>query len=95
MTAIYRSESKSATHPSKSKSTRRDITGRDGYIIAKSLYRYVATEGAKASKDQAWSDLQDARAILLAYFPGTIFGHDCPGSEVSLIDEKAPRDQLE
>ena len=70
----------------------RSITGRDSYIIAEALYRYIATEQAKPDREQSWSNLQDAIAIfnapsaqrMLASSPTNI-----------LIDEKAPRNHSE
>lgn len=44
----------------------RSITGRDSYIIAEALYRYIATEQAKSDREQSWSNLQDAIAVFNA-----------------------------
>ena len=33
----------------------RSITGRDEYIVAEALYRYIATEQAKPDHDQSWT----------------------------------------
>lgn len=69
-----------------------NVTGRDGYIIAQALVRFVATEALKPHKNQQWSNLNDARAILNARCPKAAWifcdEYDHP---VGLVDEKAPR----
>jgi hypothetical protein len=70
----------------------RGITGRDGYIVAECLYRYIATESAKPDHEQSWSNLQDARAIFNAFCGeqnAVFFANEYPA--VSLVDEKSPR----
>jgi hypothetical protein len=74
------------------------ITGRDSYIIAEALYRYIATERAKPDREQSWSNLQDAIAIFNAAVGANnacFFADQYPGVTVSLIDEKAPRNHSE
>ncbi len=75
-----------------------DITGRDGYIIAESLIRFIATEQQKPSSLRSWSNLQDARAIFNACCGAgnlAFFADQYPGLTVSLVDEKAPRNHSE
>ena len=42
----------------------RSITGRDEYIVAEALFRYIATEQAKPDHEQSWSNLQDCRCLF-------------------------------
>ena len=48
----------------------RDVTGRDGLIIAQALYWFIR-EQQKLPKEQfEWSNTEDAKLILLTLFPG-------------------------
>jgi hypothetical protein len=93
--SIYRTDSGTATSKaSPPKRKARSITGRDNYIIAESLYRYIATEQAKPDRECSWSNLQDARAIFNACVGKNnagFFADHYPGLTISLVDEKAPR----
>ncbi|MEY9413738.1 hypothetical protein ABIF69_000180 [Bradyrhizobium japonicum] len=74
----------------------RSITGRDEYIVAEALYRYIATEQAKPDHEQSWSNLQDCRCLFLALCGNAAFFADhYPGVTISLVDEKAPRELSE
>jgi hypothetical protein len=70
---------------------RNSVTGRDGFIIAQALYRFIGTEQEKPEREQQWSNLQDARAIFNHYFPDMedLWAHEYIGRMPSLIDEKA------
>jgi hypothetical protein len=96
MMPLYSFFSQSASPTANSKP--HSITGRDGYIIAEALYRYIATEQAKSDREQSWSNLQDAMAIFNAAFGAKnacFFADQYPDVTVSLIDEKAPRNHSE
>ena len=71
------------------------ITGRDSYIVAQALFRYIATEQQKPDDECAWSDLQDTIAIFNAAVGAEsagFFANRYPaGVTISLVDEKAPR----
>jgi hypothetical protein len=72
----------------------RGVTGRDSYIIAECLIRYIMTEQAKPVRTRSWSNLQDVKAIFNAYCgaKNAVFFEDhYPGQTIDLIDEKAPR----
>ena len=96
MSIIYPFEPKS-TRPHQAKTSPLGvygITGRDSFILAESLIRYIATEQAKPDHEQSWSNLQDARAIFNAYIGRenvVFFGDQYPGLSIDLTDEKAPR----
>jgi hypothetical protein len=45
-----------------------DVTGRDGYLIAKALH--IAIRAMRASKHPAWSDIEDMERLLREYSPG-------------------------
>ena len=47
-----------------------DITGHDDYILGKALYRFIQQQDQKSTDEIERSDLQDAKDILLAKFPG-------------------------
>jgi hypothetical protein len=91
---LFPSQSARPTPNSKPQS----ITGRDSYIIAEALYRYIATEQAKPDCEQSWSNLLDAIAIFNATvgaMNACFFADQYSGVTVSLIDEKAPRNHSE
>ena len=72
------------------------MTGRDGYIVAQALLRFIATEQVKPKHHRQWSNEQDAIAIFNANFAGLVdyFSDEYQDSGLplpSLIDEKAPR----
>ena len=93
--SIYRTDSGTATSKaSPPKRKARSITGRDNYIIAESLYRYIATEQAKPDQEFRGGNFQDARAIFNACVGennASFFADHYPGLTISLVDEKAPR----
>jgi len=45
-----------------------EITGRDGYIIARALYEFIRSEQAKSKVDRREMDEEDAKAILHVRF---------------------------
>jgi hypothetical protein len=45
-----------------------EVTGRDGYIIARALYEFIRLEQSKPIAERRGSDDQDAKAILHARF---------------------------
>ncbi len=45
-----------------------DVTGRDGYIIARALYELIRSEQAKSKADRREKDEEDAKAILHVRF---------------------------
>jgi hypothetical protein len=45
-----------------------EVTGRDGYIIARALYEFIRLEQSKPIAERRGSDEQDAKAILHARF---------------------------
>ena len=67
-----------AHHVDKVDPNQHSITGRDDLIIAQALHRYIETEAAKPYRDQAWSDLQDARELLDVLLPDAdlVWGDD-------------------
>ena len=89
--------SPSKSHP-RSRRKHRNITGRDEYIVAEALFRYIATEQAKPDHEQSWSNLQDCRCLFLALCGkknAAFFADHYPGVTISLVDEKAPRNHSE
>ena len=81
--------------PHESQHKPRSITGRDSYIVAQALFRYIVTEQQKPDDECAWSDLQDTIAIFNAAVGVEERWLFCrplsPGVTISLVDEKAPR----
>ena len=68
-----------------------NVTGRDAFIIAEALLRFIVTEQQKPRHLQQWSNLQDAIAIFNARVDAvTACGLALmyPDTKVSLIDEK-------
>ena len=45
-----------------------EVTGRDGYVIARALYEFIRLEQSKPIAERHGSDEQDAKAILHARF---------------------------
>jgi hypothetical protein len=45
-----------------------EVTGRDGYIIARALYEFIRSEQAKSTADRRGADEEDAKAILHVRF---------------------------
>jgi hypothetical protein len=45
-----------------------EVTGRDGYIIARALYEFIRLQESKPIAERQGSDEQDAKAILHARF---------------------------
>ena len=69
------------------------VTGRDSYIVAQSLYRFIVTESQKPDNECAWSDLQDTIAVFNAAVGvenAGFFAHRYPAG-VTTVDEKATR----
>ena len=58
--------SRPSTAPHGSPRMPRSITGRDSYIVAQALFRYIVTEQQKPDDECAWSDLQDTIAVFNA-----------------------------
>jgi hypothetical protein len=52
--------------PHESEQKPASITGRDSYIVAQALFRYIVTEQQKPDDECAWSDLQDTIAVFNA-----------------------------
>ena len=89
---IYLQNRKRGVHPPRRRSSRaHDLTGRDGFILAQALFDFIANEQQKSYPFQAWSDLQDARAIFNARCPSSaaLFAGRYPDLTISLVDEKA------
>ena len=68
------------------------ITGRDRYIVAQALFRYIVTEQQKPDDECAWSDLQDTIAVFNAAVGVEnvdFFAERYPaGVTICLVDEK-------
>ncbi len=85
--------SRPSTAPHESPHQRRSITGRDSYIVAQALFRYIVTEQQKPDDECAWSDLQDTIAVFNAAVGvenAGFFAHRYPAG-VTTVDEKATR----
>lgn len=87
--------------------TRRGITGRDGWIIARALY--VAARKLKTDEMPAYSDAEDMQKILVELYPGLAnsfkqqddffrayqLGYEARGKECSITGEYYPIDSKE
>jgi hypothetical protein len=47
----------------------KSLTGRDGYIVAQSLYSFIREQQALPKERFEWSNAEDAKLVLLTLFP--------------------------